>query len=218
MDANRSSVIHRQITAANDVESLPLLAQRPSTGNAPVGFAARTAARQSRPTERHWSTGRCRTPVLDQGVAVGNLRIRCRHQPYEITVLAVAPLCGILMMTLNVRPMSVQASMPAPIQVAWELGLIVVGVGGLLGVLWPGRLSTGLGLELASVLVLGTITGMYAVAVLIMSGRNAIVTISFVTAVTVGSLWRAAQIAIDLRRLARACAVVPYEELPAGVT
>ncbi|RQX10009.1 hypothetical protein DLJ58_13080 [Micromonospora arida] len=121
-------------------------------------------------------------------------------------------------MTLNVRPTSVQTSMPEPIQVAWELGLIVVGVGGLLGILWPGRLSTGLGLELASVLVLGTITGMYAVAVLVMSGRSSIVATSFVMAVTVGSLWRAAQIAIDLRRLARACEFVTYEQLQAGVT
>lgn len=149
---------------------------------------------------------------------MGNLRIRSRNQPYEIAVLAAASLCGILMMTLNVRPTSVQTSMPGPIQVAWELGLIAVGVGGLLGILWPGRLSTGLGLELASVLVLGTITGMYAVAVLVMSGRTSIVATSFVMAVTVGSLWRAAQIAIDLRRLARACEFVTYEQLQAGVT
>ncbi|MGW5558250.1 hypothetical protein ACWER9_13615 [Micromonospora sp. NPDC003944] len=149
---------------------------------------------------------------------MGNLRIRSRHQPYEIAVLAAAPLCGVLMMTLNVRPTSVQTSMPAPIQVAWELGLVAVGLGGLLGILWPGRLSTGLGLELASVLVLGTITGMYAVALVVMSGSNSIVATSFVMAVTVGSLWRAGQIAVDLRRLARACELVPYEPLQAGVT
>ncbi|MEU4552383.1 hypothetical protein [Micromonospora violae] len=149
---------------------------------------------------------------------MGYLRIRSRHQPYEIAVLAAAPLCGILLMTLDVRPTSVQTSMPAPIQLAWELGLIAVGVGGLLGILWPGRLSTGLGLELASVLVLGTITGMYAVALLVMSGRNSIAATSFVMAVTVGSFWRAAQIAIDLRRLARACGIVPADQLRAGVT
>jgi hypothetical protein len=149
---------------------------------------------------------------------VGNLRIRSRHQPYEVAVLVAAPLCGVLLMTLDVRPTSVQTSMPGPIQAAWELGLIAVGVGGLLGILWPGRLSTGLGLELASVLVLGTITGMYAVAVLVVSGRNSIVAASFVMALTIGSLWRAAQIAIDLRRLARACECVTYEQLQAGVT
>ncbi|MET7817082.1 MULTISPECIES: hypothetical protein [Micromonospora] len=149
---------------------------------------------------------------------MGNLRIRSRHQPYEIAVLAAAPVCGVLMMTLEVRPTSVQTAMPVPIQVAWELGLIAVGVGGLLGIVWPGRLSTGLGIELASVLVLGTITGMYAVSVVAMSGRQSIVATSFVVAVTIGSLWRAAQIAVDLRRLAQACELVSYEQLQAGVT
>lgn len=149
---------------------------------------------------------------------MGNLRIRSRHQPYEIAFLAAAPVCGVLMLTLDVRPTSVQTAMPVPIQVAWELGLIAVGVGGLLGIVWPGRLSTGLGVELASVLVLGTITGMYAVASAAMSGRQSIAATSFVAAVAVGSLWRAAQIAVDLHRLAQACELVSYEQLQAGVT
>ncbi|MFF0467883.1 hypothetical protein ACFYPX_10710 [Micromonospora zamorensis] len=149
---------------------------------------------------------------------MGNLRIRSRHQPYEIAVLAAAPVCGVLMLTLDVRPTSVQTAMPVPIQVAWELGLVAVGVGGLLGIVWPGRLSTGLGVELASVLVLGTITGMYAVSLAAMSGRQSIAATSFVAAVAVGSLWRAAQIAVDLRRLAQACELVTYEQLQAGVT
>ncbi|MEU1396224.1 hypothetical protein ABZ403_09180 [Micromonospora zamorensis] len=149
---------------------------------------------------------------------MGNLRIRSRHQPYEIAVLAAAPVCGVLMLTLDGRPTSVQTAMPVPIQVAWELGLVAVGVGGLLGIVWPGRLSTGLGVELASVLVLGTITGMYAVSLAAMSGRQSIAATSFVAAVAVGSLWRAAQIAVDLRRLAQACELVTYEQLQAGVT
>ncbi|MEO3773231.1 hypothetical protein [Micromonospora sp. B9E7] len=149
---------------------------------------------------------------------MGTSRIRSRHEPYEIAALVAAPVCGVLMMTLDVRPISVQTAMPGPVQIAWELGLVAVGVGGMLGILWPGRLSTGLGLELASVLVLGTITGMYAVALVTMSGRQSLAATSFVVAVTVGSLWRATQIAVGLRRLARACEVVSYEPLQAGVT
>ncbi len=145
-------------------------------------------------------------------------RLLARHRPYEIAVLVAAALSGILILTLNVRPTSVQLSMPTPILIAWELGQIAVGVVGLLGILWPGRLSTGLGLELASVLVLGTITGMYAVAVLVVSGRNSVVAISFMMAVSVGSFWRAAQIVIDLRDLARVCESATYEQLRTGVT
>ncbi|WCN83430.1 hypothetical protein [Micromonospora sp. LH3U1] len=149
---------------------------------------------------------------------MGHLRFRSQRQPYEVAVLAAAPVCGILMLTLDVRPTSVQTSMPVPIQIAWKVGLIAVGVGGLLGILWPGRLSTGLGVELASVLMLGTITGMYAVAMVAVSGRQSVAAASFVVAVSVGSLWRAAQIAVDLQRLARACESVNYEQLQAGVT
>ncbi|MFF5052979.1 hypothetical protein ACFY1S_07340 [Micromonospora sp. NPDC000663] len=145
------------------------------------------------------------------------LRIRSRHQPYEVAVLATSPVCGILMLTLDVRPTSVQTSMPAPVQAAWEISLILVGVAGLLGMLWPGRLSTGLGIELASVTVLGTITGMFAVALVSLWNHQSLVTASFVVAVTIGSIWRAVQIAVDLRRLVRACECVPDLQLQGGV-
>ncbi|TNH30173.1 hypothetical protein FHG89_09005 [Micromonospora orduensis] len=145
------------------------------------------------------------------------LRIRSRHQPYEVAVLVTSPICGVLMLTLDVRPTSVQTSMPAPVQAAWELGLILVGVGGLLGILWPGRLSTGLGLELASVLVLGTITGMYAVALVSLWSQQSLVASSFVVAVTIGSIWRAIQIAVDLRRLVRACRCVTDLQLQGSI-
>lgn len=129
----------------------------------------------------------------------------------------MAPVCGVLMLTLDVRPTSVQTSMPAPVQAAWEIGLILVGVGGLLGILWPGRLSTGLGIELASVLVLGTITGMYAATLVSLWNQQSVVASSFVIAVTVGSLWRAVQIAVDLRRLVRACECVADLQLQGSV-
>lgn len=156
--------------------------------------------------------------VLDQGVAVGHLRIRSRHQPFEVAALAMAPICGVLMLLLGVRPTSVQMSMPLPIQFGWEIGLVLVGVGGMLGILWPGRLATGLGIELASVLVFGTISGMYTMALLVVSGRQATAAASFITALAVGSLWRAAQIAIDLRRLARASQCIGDAPVEGGVT
>ncbi|MCX4389736.1 hypothetical protein OG777_22780 [Micromonospora peucetia] len=131
-------------------------------------------------------------------------RIRSRHQPFEIAIMATAPVCGALLIVLDVRPQSVAMAMPGPIQAGWESGLIVVGVAGLLGVLWPGRLSTGLGIELASLLMLGTVTGMYAVALTVVTGRQGVAATSFIVAVAVGSGWRAVQIVLDLRRLTRA--------------
>ncbi|MEU4642592.1 hypothetical protein [Micromonospora sp. NPDC023814] len=144
-------------------------------------------------------------------------RIRPRHQPFEIAVMVTAPVCGVLLISLGVRPQSVEMAMPGPIQVGWELGLVVAGVAGLLGIFWPGRLSTALGTELASVLMLGTITGMYAVAVAVVAGQQGVAATSFVGAVSIGSGWRAAQIVRDLRALTRAVQAAQPAGLDGGV-
>ncbi|SCF20458.1 hypothetical protein GA0074696_3409 [Micromonospora purpureochromogenes] len=132
-----------------------------------------------------------------------SMRIWRNRRPFENAVLVTAPVCGLLLITLNVRPPSVEMAMPHPIRIGWELGLILVGLGGLLGLTWPGRISTALGIELASMLLLGTLAGMYSVALLVMSGRMAVAAASFITAVAVGSWWRATEILLDLRRLIR---------------
>ncbi|WP_435828223.1 hypothetical protein [Micromonospora purpureochromogenes] len=132
-----------------------------------------------------------------------SMRIWRNRRPFENAVLVTAPVCGLLLITLNVRPPSVEMAMPRPIRIGWELGFILVGLGGLLGLTWPGRVSTALGIELASMLLLGTLAGMYSVALMVMSGRMAIAATSFITAVAVGSWWRATEILLDLRRLIR---------------
>ncbi|TDC32455.1 hypothetical protein E1211_20795 [Micromonospora sp. 15K316] len=131
-------------------------------------------------------------------------RIRPRRQPFEVAVLLAAPPCGVFLILLDVRPQSVTLAMPPPLQTGWETGLIVGGLVGLSGILWPGRLSTGLGIELAALLMLGSITGMYAVAIAAISGTRGVAAISFVVAVSAGSFWRSAQIVLDLRQLAQA--------------
>ncbi|MEU5567730.1 hypothetical protein [Micromonospora musae] len=142
-------------------------------------------------------------------------RIRSRRQPFEIAVLLAAPPCGFFLILLDVRPQSVTLAMPPPLQAGWETGLIVGGLVGLSGILWPGRLSTGLGIELAALLLLGSITGMYAVAIAAISGAQGVAAISFVVAVSAGSFWRSAQILLDLRHLARASREIGTE-LPNG--
>ncbi|MFG2046773.1 hypothetical protein ACGFIW_05010 [Micromonospora sp. NPDC048935] len=147
---------------------------------------------------------------------MGHLRNRAKHQPFEVAALITTPVCGVLLLALDVRPPSVQLSMPEPIQVGWEVALIAVGLGGLLGILWPGRLSTGLGIELASVLVLGTITGMYAVALVAVAGRQGIVAASLISTVPVGSFWRVALIVADLRCLAYGHECATHERVVGG--
>ncbi|MFG1652407.1 hypothetical protein ACGFIE_21010 [Micromonospora sp. NPDC049275] len=149
---------------------------------------------------------------------MGHLRPRAKNQPFEVAALVTTPICGFLLLVLDVRSPSVQLSMPEPLQLGWEVALIVVGVGGLSGILWPGRLSTGLGIEFASVLVLGTITGMYAVALVAVAGAQGLVAASLISAVPLGAFWRAAQVAADLRCLAYDHQCATHRRVVGGVT
>lgn len=125
--------------------------------------------------------------------------------PFEVATLAALLVAGTLLVATENRPRSVTEGMPAPVQVAWEIGLVAGGLVGLVGVLprWP-DLSTGLLVELIGVATLGCVTAMYAIALFVVTGAAAIAAGASVTAVAVGSWWRVAQIVVDLRRAGRA--------------
>ncbi|MEU5721819.1 hypothetical protein [Micromonospora sp. NPDC047738] len=134
---------------------------------------------------------------------MGSIHERTSQRVYELAVLVTAPVCGVLLVVLRVRPQSVEVAMPDVIKVCWEFGLIVVGVAGLLGMFWPGQLGTGLGIELAAVLMLGAIAAMYVVSVLVVAGAQAVVAASFVGAVAIGSWLRSMEIVRSLRWIIR---------------
>lgn len=48
---------------------------------------------------------------------MGNLRVRAKHQPFEVAALVTTPIHGVPLLALDVRPPSVQMFMPEPIQV-----------------------------------------------------------------------------------------------------
>lgn len=123
------------------------------------------------------------------------------RRPFQNAVVATAPVCGALMLCLEVEPPSVEVAMPGPVRVGWVLGLIAAGLVGVAALFWPGRCSTRLGMELASMLMLGSVTGMYAVTLAVISGRTAVTAASFVAAVAIGSWWRAGELLRDLRSM-----------------
>ncbi|MFK3984727.1 hypothetical protein ACI2K4_30680 [Micromonospora sp. NPDC050397] len=131
-------------------------------------------------------------------------RVSSGRHPFELTFLLGGLVCGVMMVVLDALPRSLVAAMPSTIEWSWELGLILAGLLGLLGVAWPGQISTGLGLELGAVLLLGANTAMYSIALFAVSGSGAYTAGIFIGAVSVGSAWRCCQIIADLRRLARA--------------
>jgi hypothetical protein len=141
------------------------------------------------------------------------IQIRSGRHPFQITLLAATFACGVAQLTVDARPRSVTTSMPILVQNLWEWGLLVVGIVGLLGTTWRGRLSTGLGIELGAMFILGTSTGMYAIALFAVSGKAALTAGSFITAIAVASGWRAVEILSDLRDLA-----APAQPAAAGQT
>jgi hypothetical protein len=133
------------------------------------------------------------------------------RDPFEVTFLVAALVCGIALVVSHRRPPSIAAAMPVVVQEIWEIGLILVGIIGLLGIAWPGQTSTGLGVELCSLVLLGTTTSMYSISLFAISGTMALAAGSFITAIAVASWWRSAQITRDLRRLAQSATT---ERLP----
>lgn len=142
------------------------------------------------------------------------LIISGRH-PFEVTLLLAAVVCGSgLLLLADTRPRSVSVAMPGVVQATWEIGLVVCGLLGLVGIGWRGQLSTGLGLELGAIVLFGTTAGMYALAIFAISGRVGLAAGTFVAAVSAASYWRATQIVRDLRRLAQACATSAIVDVP----
>jgi hypothetical protein len=131
------------------------------------------------------------------------IRIVSGRHPFEVTSLATAVLCGSLLIGFDSRPRSVAVAMPDVLEQIWAFGLIVVGVFGLCGIGWRGRVATGLGVELGAMVSFGAVTGMYAIAVFVVSGVGGVAAGCFIAAVAVASWWRCFQIARDLGRLAR---------------
>ncbi|MEU8158053.1 hypothetical protein AB0B94_30740 [Micromonospora sp. NPDC048986] len=123
-----------------------------------------------------------------------------------MTFLVAAGICGLALLLGDTRPASVAASMPVWLQSTWEVGLLVCGVVGLVGIWWRGALVSALAVELGALFLLGALTAMYTIALFSVSAGQATAAGAFVSAVAVASWWRSGQIIRDLRRLYRVSA------------
>jgi len=121
-------------------------------------------------------------------------------------MLAAAFACGCALLAVDARPRTVTEAMPAIVQITWEVGLLVCGAVGLVGVGWRGHPATGLGVELGALMLLGSSTAMYGIALFSIAGLQATAAGAFIGAASAGSWWRSAQIVRDLRRIARVSA------------
>jgi hypothetical protein len=126
-----------------------------------------------------------------------------RH-PFEVAILAAAAVCGLALALTDTSPRSAAAAMPGVVEVLWQVFLVGGGAIGLVGVFWPGKLLAQLGTEAVGVVLLGTATTMYSVALFTIAGMQALAAGSFVTAAALASWTRLWQIWRDLRRAAAA--------------
>ncbi|MEN3611907.1 hypothetical protein AAH979_20405 [Plantactinospora sp. ZYX-F-223] len=143
-------------------------------------------------------------PRPGQRWRIRHARVVSGRHPFEVTSLATAVVCGVLLVVLDSRPRSVSIAMPTLLEQVWAVGLIVAGVAGLCGVAWRGQLAIGMGVELGALLSFGAVTGMYAIAIFAISGRAGLTAGLFIAAVAVASWWRCVQITWDLYRMAQA--------------
>ncbi|WP_329102276.1 hypothetical protein OG792_23430 [Micromonospora sp. NBC_01699] len=125
-------------------------------------------------------------------------------RPFEVTFMLAATACGIAMLTFAARMAPITDVMPVLTQTIWKASLVPVGILGLVGITWRGQLSTGMAMRLGSLILLGTATGMYTIAILTELGIAAMPSAAFVSAVPVAAWWRSGQITMDLVGLARA--------------
>lgn len=136
-----------------------------------------------------------------------------RH-PFEVLVLLAAIVVGVTLTVTGVEPRSVASAMPGWIQNLWHFLLIAGGAIGLFGIFAPTKLVARLGTEAAGVVVLGSATTMYSIAIFSISGLNALAAGAFVVALALASWTRAYQILRDIRRAGDAAAVGEVHEIP----
>lgn len=133
--------------------------------------------------------------------------VRRGREPFEVCFLLASCTIGAVLMLSDIRPQSIQASMPALVRIGWEIGLIVAGLLGLAGIFWPGRFSTALGIELGGLVLLGTVMSMFGLAIIAYSASSGLPAGVLVSAIA-GAAWtRSGQVVRAIRSLERAVAV-----------
>lgn len=141
---------------------------------------------------------------MNQPVRLRPVTVVTGRHPFEVAMLAAATVSGLALALTDTSPRSAATAMPGLVEVVWQVFLIAVGGIGLAGVFWPGRLLAQLGTEAVGVVLLGTATTMYSVALFAVAGSQALAAGSFVTAAALASWVRLFQIWRDLRRAAAA--------------
>jgi hypothetical protein len=124
-----------------------------------------------------------------------------RRHPHELMLLVVSVLQGAAYAIGQPRPNSVAVLLPPVVVTAWYVLLLVSGVVGLTGNLWPGHLDTALRLRLSGNFLAAAPAAVYGITLLAFGGLRGSFAASIVLAWAGACMWRAWQLRADLRQI-----------------
>lgn len=125
-------------------------------------------------------------------------------RPHEMFLLGVSVLLGVGYLVSTPAPASLAASVPRWTVLLWAGALAVSGVVGLLGCLWRGNITTGLGLERAALIMSTAALLLISAASLLVNGERAVFSLGLMGAWGLANVYRCVQIRRDLRQIADA--------------
>lgn len=132
------------------------------------------------------------------------LEITTGRHPFQVATVMACPLASIAIMITGEHPASLDAALPPPLADLWLVALAVSGVGATIGAYWPGDLDTGLLVECGGMSILASMLTIYAAALFWVNGSAALGPGSFILAISLAAVWRAVQLAHDVRKVWRA--------------
>lgn len=122
-----------------------------------------------------------------------------RRDPPELFLLGLCLLSGATFLVGAAPPSLVERAMPGWVVTAWYVMLVVAGLVGIAGNLWPGQLHTALLVRLSGQLLAAGPAAAYVVAVVAFAGPGALFSAVVVAAWAGVCLWTARQRRQDLR-------------------
>jgi hypothetical protein len=137
-----------------------------------------------------------------------------RH-PFEVGPLLACALVGGGMALFRLRPPSIVSGLGEPILTVWLALVAVGGVVGLVGCFWRGAVTDGLLVEFAGVLAVGMACLLYVAAIFAANRFGAaFASGGLLAGIAFGALGRAAQCAIEYRRVRRGVTEQVRVDLP----
>lgn len=124
-----------------------------------------------------------------------------RRHPHEVMLLALCLVQGLAYAIGQPRPGSVVALLPPALAAAWFWMLLAAGAVGLVGNLWPGHVTTALRVRLAGMLLAASPAAAYGITLIAFVGSRGSFAAGIVFAWAAACLWRAGQLAVDLRQI-----------------